>query len=1201
MKINACAVVMAVGAIFLPLKAEEIYSVEAGGVFEVTDDNNIAGNHVDFSGDATLKLSGTITDGVFPLKLNLNFVKDEVSTEKPAVLTVDVAGCTSVRMTGHIRNYSGGGKIALPQGVKLFEVGAATRSGDAHTDFTAFQSDVSFADADGCVKFVNDVSLANLPTCAYSIADGSRIATLGKEALGKGNFEVSTYDVEVCYPESFSDNATITVPNGKKLLVRPVRFSNANNGTWGGSPGSFNNNVVLGGVEAHIDFLNKNDITGFTGIISGSGDINLKGAGSVSFKGKLSYEGVLVAEKAPADGYTFNLESGSDVVPAVVANVTGTKFYIDPNAGDNGDKALSMNLFEAKDGVSEISVAANTELRIDEVVGGVRLSSSGDNASVQIVSLAAGAVLYVTPGVALTVESAAADAKVVFEADAQGNMDWSLSGPTSGEALKIAVEFPDGADSSAMLTLGGKVAFPVDNVLNVKDLHILSGAEITADIADGVSIHNKGGVLKQRSWKDKIALWVDASDASTITYAKTDFPEKESVIDANRISEWRDCRPDRQVDGALRFRLTAFDADSSIMKTDNQGGFPQYWNTEADYGKKCVRLTVNRSRMQIATGRGSKVPLLIKYAIFVFNSKDKGGGNAFFCNRESLLKRVASTTANVEDGQKPLIYSNESGKFAFRTNGVDVVSPTTTLTIGDWQIISIACPDGVEISNIGNAKDDNTASRNGGQIYAEIMLFSDMPTETERNIAETYLSKKWGLKLGCAETREMSASLSTVFGQGIVSLAKDTIISSVMFNGTVNLNGNRLEFDIDSDKLAFNESSIPSADRILWIDPSLEGAVVFGGDPAKPDEVKFIHSRDNAEILTGDKDRCVASPYSDGENRRVRLVKATKESGLVDSWLDFRNGYGDDGYRNHLQIKEYLSTPIPEKYNVTDEGFFRPVFVKAGFIALDSSLSGGSVILSTVGNASGFSHRTGNPSVTTPIWRDSCSEQVKNSDTYLDGQKVAATKNGYNGRPEILSFNMKKEDEPQDAKVFGYSGTGTATSSNYEIMGEWILYSKTLDDDTRRGIEAYLMWKWLGKRLDGYSDFRGMTVVGDGVLAAAGPEYLPKLTDEFTGSLEFSRTEWEFTLPKNGGSAAVDAVDLSGREVALPTAITVKINGKGAANGTYSLFKASKLKGVETIAITDDSSLGGKYVTLLVSADEISVRIQSRGLKMVIR
>jgi hypothetical protein len=254
-----------------------------------------------------------------------------------------------------------------------------------------------------------------------------------------------------------------------------------------------------------------------------------------------------------------------------------------------------------------------------------------------------------------------------------------------------------------------------------------------------------------------------------------------------------------------------------------------------------------------------------------------------------------------------------------------------------------------------------------------------------------------------------------------------------------------------------------------------------------------------------------------------------------------------------------------------------------------------------VANASGFSHRTGNPSISTPIWRESCSDRVRNADTYLDGEKIEATVNGYNGRPEIMSFNMKEEDAPEDAKVFGYSGNGAATSLNDEIMGEWILYSTTQTEDVRKGIEAYLMWKWLGKRLDGYSDFRGMTVVGDGVLAAAGPEYLPELTDEFTGTLEFSRTEWEFTLPKDGGSAAVDAVDLSGREVMLPPAIAVKLDAKGAQNGTYSLFKAGKFSGVEEVALAADSNLGTKYVTLSVTETEISVRVMSRGLKLTIK
>jgi hypothetical protein len=107
--------------------------------------------------------------------------------------------------------------------------------------------------------------------------------------------------------------------------------------------------------------------------------------------------------------------------------------------------------------------------------------------------------------------------------------------------------------------------------------------------------------------------------------------------------------------------------------------------------------------------------------------------------------------------------------------------------------------------------------------------------------------------------------------------------------------------------------------------------------------------------------------------------------------------------------------------------------------------------------------------------------------------------------------------------------------------------------------------------------------------------------ESFTGALEFSRTEWEFTLPKDGGAAAVDAIDLNGREVTLPAMITVKINCKGAANGIYSLIKADALTGVEDVSISADSSLGNKRATLIVTENEISVCIESSGLKMVIR
>jgi hypothetical protein len=451
---------------------------------------------------------------------------------------------------------------------------------------------------------------------------------LGKEALGKGDFEISSYDVELCLPESFSKNATITVPDGKKLLVRPVRFSNANNGTWGGSPGSFNNNVVLGGAEAHIDFLNKNEVTGFTGIISGAGNINLKGdGGSVKFKGRLSYEGNLIAEKNINDErHTLALESGSVVVPSVIANVNGIKFNVDPEVAEGNNKSLTINSFTTKTGVSDVYVTGNTALTFGEVIGNMRLLAAGENASVTINSLSAGSVLYVASGLAVTVKEAGANAKVVFESDANGTMDWAFFGPSSGNAIKIQAEFPEGSTSSAELTLGGKVAVSANTDVKVNKLTILSGAEITANVLDGMSIDNKGGVLNQRSWKDKVALWVDASAENTFRYTRETWPDL-TKIQENQLIEWRDCRADHQKVGDYRIVVTPFCKDGT--KPNTSAHWISFPYADTIDGRKCVWLAPKSGRAFVANdfNKDAYTSVSIKFALLVFNGKN-GGGNA---------------------------------------------------------------------------------------------------------------------------------------------------------------------------------------------------------------------------------------------------------------------------------------------------------------------------------------------------------------------------------------------------------------------------------------------------------------------------------------------------------------------------------------------------------------------------------------------
>ena len=86
----------------------EAYSLAEGETFELdsASTTNAAGNRLDVSGSATLKLTGTTTNGAFLLKLGIRFTTAAAN----AVLTVDateVADCTSIRMTGDTRDNSG--------------------------------------------------------------------------------------------------------------------------------------------------------------------------------------------------------------------------------------------------------------------------------------------------------------------------------------------------------------------------------------------------------------------------------------------------------------------------------------------------------------------------------------------------------------------------------------------------------------------------------------------------------------------------------------------------------------------------------------------------------------------------------------------------------------------------------------------------------------------------------------------------------------------------------------------------------------------------------------------------------------------------------------------------------------------------------------------------------------------------------------
>ena len=1178
------------------------FTVPESGIFEVTDENNLSNNRLDIAGDAKLKLSGTVADGTFPLKLNLRFTA-------AATLTVVAEDCETVRMTGCVRDSSGKAVISFPQGVKSFVMGATNVDWDG-TNFPVLQSDVSFDDEEGKLVFTNDVTVAKRVSCNWSAAKGSRLVLMEKHAIADGDFTLTDYNVHIAQRESFANGAKITVPAGRTLIVRPFSFNDNTEGGLSGTDASITNDVELAG--GSIIHYNNNHIKGLTGTISGNGNVTFSGNGDITaFRGNFDWTGSLQASGIGTSGsitYTLIPTNGATIVPAIKMNhVHGTAFRFAVAGYQSMPTSVRLTSLSQSNSDTDkmkpvtLRVLKNQTITAGEVSGLVDVVADGTGATFVVEKLKANAKLSICPGVALRVESFEAGAKVYLKDDTSGKRNWSVSGPGEGDAIALPIVYPENVEG-ASLSFGGKLIFSVKEPISAKDITILPGADISAAVVEDVQIKNNGGTFTQlvKTWQDKVALWVDASDESTITYAKVAVTNELGAsvtstyftgLAADQIIEWRDCRPNR----TLRFRTTKYDESFSNWKASV---YPKL-TLQSELPSVTFPKTGTRARMDVSKGKGVKSSVAVKFALFVFGGH-LGGGNAFFFVNNKALKRVATLTSTYPTVAAPLTYSNPEN-LSFRTNGVDVVSPTSTGIQSGWQMISFEKGEGLTVSAISQPDSSDNGSYNGGQVFGEILFFDEMPTDEERDAAETYLAKKWNLPLGHEEViASYDVNLSSLYGSGTVELASDVVAERGVFSGVVNLNGNRLE--IPSHEVPFTEATIPSEGRQLWIDPSAEGAVVMGGVESKPAEIAYIHARDNDGILTDPTSYCVASPYPDnGNGRRVRLVEGSRASGDIMPWLVFKDGY-NDGQGNHLLIRKGIPQTLADVPKEYGDNSFKAISVKSGFFVLDTTNGGGTILTSAAnGTTDAFRRRSLYDTKDTKIWINDCSKDVRESDTYLDGVKVEGTNSTFSLRPEIFTFNFKPGASSAAAKVFGFWGNGTTQSWNQEIMGEWILYSNTQTDATRRAIEAYLMWKWLGKLQVGFSDFRGMSVTGDGVLSVGGPEQLPVLTDGFTGSLEFTRTEWAFTLPAEGGAAAVDAVELSGREIALPSEISVNIDLNGAPNGTYTLFSAADISGAGGITLGVESKVGNKIVSFIVDEDEIAVRIIPRGTVFTVR
>lgn len=1181
------ALVLLTGVVGISTANAAVSFTELTDQFVLSETEAVLSTQYRASTSLTIKLSGTATNGVFTLMPSF-YIPEGVT------LTVDgsgVSGLTTIRLKGGLR---GTGTVAFGAGITKLVFGAAPTWSNILGDknkMVALEADVSFAEANGSLEITGGVSLVRWPTCSYTIAADTLVATMGPNLFTGDTLTLDQgWDLMLNTGDAIAKGCKIIVPTGRTLYHRPTRLYavDASEGghvqTWSGL------RDVTHEVDIELDggaFCTQSKTAGnvLKGDLTGLGSVLFANPGSLTFDGKIAFSGTLSLASIVTDECAFRAAAGSSLANVDITDVVAAKITFAPQSAEEL-VVRSMTVSKVGSAPPIVKVGTGGTVRFGSVSGQYEFAGEGSGAKAILDSTSS--VLNLHPG--LTLAFASADAAVPLVVDAASGNVWGFENTSSAQAL-LDLNY-ETLGENAEIVLGGKIELA--KPIPVATLRIASGAEVKAVVGSGTKVVNEGGTLELvKSWKTKAALWTDASLASSVVKARAgavgDYgwePDDARIncFKENQVMDWHDCRPARQ---DYRIRATKCDPKGTDLTTDPSSAYYKIFPTAQEQdGRPSLYFTRTgtRARMRIATGIGKDTTINVKCAVLVFNGA-LGGGNAILCNTSGYLNRVKSLSSTYPTVDAPLVYAN-TANLDFRKNGAAVDCEETGLDAG-WQVLSFTCADGIPIAALGPASNPDTGSYNGGQIYGEVLLFTEMPDADEILDMEKYLADKWAVEI--AHEGPTSETVYPLTGSGTVKLAGNGVFDTTgYFSGTVDLNGNRME--IGDIKVPFKAAQIPAKDRLIWIDARAEGAVVFGDDAEKPDEIKMIYARDNNGLKTADGDYYVTSPWMEGEentnnNRRVRYAGG---------WLDFRNGYTYNDTRGNALFMRKLPfvSQMPQYDSAAEE-----INVAAGFFALDSSRKGGGSLMLSVANGGDKLLRARGSSAGSAIWSLESGSTVT-IDTRLNGAAVEMT-DPFSGGKDVMSFNVNDGVKVQ-VKTFGYCYPGTKSYNNNEMLGEWLLYSENVPAADRERIEAYLTLKWKDELMAGFGETRDMSVSGAGTIAVANPESLPTLAQGFTGVIELTKGAYAFTLPKEG-SEAVEAVKLPGQTVRMQGEVTIDLDATAAKSGSYLLMSAADFAAGTTFTLGTVADRKTREIVLSVRDNALYADVKPNGLVLIFR
>jgi hypothetical protein len=487
------------------------------------------------------------------------------------------------------------------------------------------------------------------------------------------------------------------------------------------------------------------------------------------------------------------------------------------------------------------------------------------------------------------------------------------------------------------------------------------------------------------------------------------------------------------------------------------------------------------------------------------------------------------------------------------------VDPTTTKFKSGLQVISVAL-DGLRFNGLGFLKDlDTGTNRMGGQNYGEVLIFTNAVSDWMRLEAEQYLARKWGLdaqysSAAVAQLNELrKANPVRIMAAGsdgpTIKAGDHAVTVEGPFTGTVNLDGGALV--VPDRPLPYAESDIPSAGRLYWADPDdAETVMHLEDDPFyKPQAVPEACSNEVRAIVdksVRNLESTIGNPllYAVGD-RRPTPIRQSRGLGAERTWLDF-NDYADTTWAGNclrfISCTDLSTTAFKNgSYNT-----LATMNVRTAFLVQDSVRGGGGPLLSDVSGYSYPKNRTGGQWTKT-IYPDDLPDELVNGENRLNGTVVDYTK-GFLGRPEV--FTVRATAAYNLPFIGCYMNTEGASRKNGEIIGEVLLYGTALSDDQVKGIEAYLMGKWIGLLPDGYADIRNATVAGTGTVQVAVGSQRPNIDRGFEGTVAIAAGgDFAMTIDPDTDTI-MGALDCPAATLSLPSSCSITLNFTRKPSGT---------------------------------------------------